>query len=184
MTFNQQKTRQLSKKDASNIGEWDVKIKGLCEKLNKRKEYYTTSSCAGRVVLLKETGVKQPGAFLFRTHDKIKLNELKKVLKEVDYGGLVQFKQSTCILHIACLDLKSAQSLVDKAKLSGWKHSGIMGSGKRFMVELHSTEQLDFPVMSGGKILVDDDFLKLVVVEANKRLEKVWGKIERLKKGI
>lgn len=170
-------------KDNSNIGGWDLKIKGLCEKINKNKRYYTTSSCAGRVVLLKGEIDKQPDKFLFRTHNKITFKELKKALDEVKYDKLVDFKQSPCILHVACADLESAMELVNKAKLAGWKHSGLM-SAKRNIVELISTEHLDFPIMNNKKILVDDDFLKLIVNESNLRLERVWKKIERLKKMI
>ena len=35
MNFIEQKKKQLSKKDISNIGKWDSKIKGLCDKINK-----------------------------------------------------------------------------------------------------------------------------------------------------
>jgi tRNA wybutosine-synthesizing protein 3 len=184
MNFKQQKQTQLSKKDISNIGKWDEKIKGLCEKLNRLDEYYTTSSCSGRILLIKCLDKKAEDVFLFRTHGLLSFRELKKALDNVEYKGLVDFQQTTCILHVACVDLKSAQDLVDKAKLSGWKHSGIMSCRKRIMVELHSTEKLEFPVMSSGKVLVDDDFLKLVVVEANKRLERVWKKIKKLEKSI
>jgi tRNA(Phe) wybutosine-synthesizing methylase Tyw3 len=48
------------------------------------------------------------------------------------------------------------------------------------MVELHSTESMSFPIMNNGKILVDDDFLKLVVEIANDKLERTWEKINRL----
>ena len=81
-------------------------------------------------------------------------------MKDIDYNGLVEFQQSTCILHVACASLEDAQKLVNKAKLAGWKHSGIMTTEKRFMIELHSTEKISFPIMNKGKILVDDDFLK------------------------
>ncbi len=187
MNFQQQKTKQLLKIDKSNIGKWDSKIKGLCDKLNKKKNYYTTSSCAGRVVLIKGGIDKIENAFLFRTHEKISFKELKKILKRLeggDYKELVEFQQTPCILHVACMDLDSAQTLVDNAKESGWKHSGIMSSKKRIMIELYSTEKLDFPIMLDGKVLVDDDFLKIVVEESNKRLERVWKKIKRLEKKI
>lgn len=184
MTFEDMKTKQLSKSDKSSIGKWDDKIKSLCDKLNKRKEYYTTSSCAGRIVLLKSSKKKIENAFLFRTHNKISFNELKKALKNISYDGFVEFQQSTCILHVACDSLKSAQNLVNKAKLAGWKHSGIMTTEKRFMIELHSTEKISFPIMSGGKLLVDDDFLKIVVKEANEKLERTWNKIKKLEKTI
>ncbi len=54
--------------------------------------------------------------------------------------------------------------------------------GKRNMVELHSTESISFPIMENGKILVDDDFLKLIVKEANKKLERTWEKIQKFEK--
>jgi len=181
MTFEQQKIKQLSKSDKSSIGSWDEKIKGLCEKINKSKNYYTTSSCAGRIVLIKALDEKTEDVFLFRTHDKISFDELKKALNNIKYPGLVEFQQTTCILHVACNSLNNAQNLVNKAKIAGWKRSGIMG-GKRNMVELHSTESISFPIMENRKILVDDDFLKLIVRQANKKLEKTWEKIQRLEK--
>ena len=184
MNFLIKKQKQLSKFDKSSIGSWDPKIKGLCNKLNKKNEYYTTSSCAGRVVLLKGGIDKIKNAFLYRTHKKITLKEIITKLKKINYSELVEFQQTPCILHVACTDIESAQELVTKAKMSGWKHSGIMSTKKRVMVELHSTEKLDFPIMEKGKILVNHEFLKIVVKQANIRLERVWEKIKRLEKMV
>jgi tRNA wybutosine-synthesizing protein 3 len=183
--FNEEKKRQLVRGDKSSIGSWDCKIKGLCNKINKKKNYYTTSSCAGRVVFLKYSDVKQEDAFLFRTHDKISFSELKKALLDAGekYKGIIEFQQTSCILHVACGSIDDAQKIVNKAKESGWKRSGIMG-GKRNMVELHSTENISFPIMNNGKMLVDEDFLKLIVLQANEKLERVWQKIKRLEKII
>ncbi|MBT3691496.1 hypothetical protein HOD75_02975 [archaeon] len=181
MIFEEQKKKQLMKKDLSNEGSWDVKIKSLCKKLNKKKNYYTTSSCAGRVVLLKGEIDKIRDAFLFKSHKKVSFGKIKDALGEIDYDGKVEFKQSSCILHVACKSVEDADELVKKAKLSGWKHSGIMGIGKRIMIELHSTENISFPIISNGKVLVDDNFLKIVIDEANEKLERVWNKIDKLK---
>lgn len=182
--FNEGKKKQLSKEDKSNIGEWDPKIANLCNKINKKINYYTTSSCSGRIVLLKASEEKQPNAFLYRTHERITFSTLKKTLEKIKYDGLVEFQQTSCIMHVACLMLKDAQELVDKAKLAGWKRSGIMSSGKRFMVELHSTESMSFPIMNNKIILVDDNFLKLAVEIANNKLERVWEKVKRLEKMV
>ena len=183
MTFEQDKQKQLSKADKSSIGSWDEKIKELCNKINKSKKYYTTSSCGGRVVLIKALDEKSENVFLFRSHNKINFNELKKALEDAGnkYKGLVEFQQTTCILHVACAFLADAQEIVNKAKLAGWKRSGIMG-GKRNMVELHSTESISFPIMEKGKVLVDDNFLKLIVKEANKKLNRTWEKIQKFEK--
>lgn len=179
------KKKQLSREDRSSIGSWDKKIATLCNKINKKKNYYTTSSCAGRVVLLKYSDIKQEDVFLFRTHDKISFNEIKKALEKIskEYTGIVEFQQSCCILHIACLTLNDAQIIVNKAKSAGWQRSGIIG-GKRNIVELHSTENMSFPIMDKGNILVNPDFLKLVIEIANSKLERTWNKINRLQKTI
>lgn len=182
--FNSGKKKQLSREDRSNIGEWDEKIANLCNKINKKTNFYTTSSCSGRIVLLKSSSEKQPDAFLFRTHKKINFLQFKKALLKIKYEGLVEFQQTSCIMHIACLTLEDAQDIVSKAKLAGWKRSGIMATGKRFMVELHSTENMGFPIMSNRIILVDDNFLRLIVEIANDKLERVWKKIDKLEKMI
>src|SRR4030043_125275 len=183
MKFQESKKKQLSKSDKSSIGSWDSKIKALCNKINKNKKYYTTSSCAGRIVLIKYLDEKAEDVFLFRSHKKVSFNELKKALEKIKYDKLVEFQQTTCILHVACSSLKDAQNIINKAKQAGWKRSGIMG-GKRNMVELHSTENISFPIMEKGKILVDNNFLRLIVEQANKKLERTWKKIENLEKLI
>jgi len=179
MDFEQQKQKQLSKKDKSNIGRWDDRIKGLCRKINKKRGYYTTSSCSGRIVLIKSLDKKSRNIFLFRSHKKISFQELKKALKKIKYDGLVEFKMSPCILHVACLSLNDAQELVDKAKFAGWKRSGII-SVKRNIVELLSTESLEFPIMNKKNVFVSDDFLRLIVKIANSKLERTWKKVKRL----
>lgn len=187
MTFELEKKKQLGMKDNSNIGEWDSKIKKLCEKINKNDKYYTTSSCAGRVVLIKYAEKKQEGLFLFRTHLKIKFEQLKQELNKVSRDNkkdLIYFRQEPCILHVVCKTLEDAQVLLDKAKLAGWKNSGIMASSKRIVLEMRSTEHIELPIILNGEIIVDDSYLKILVEEANKKLERTWGKIEKLEKLI
>jgi len=184
MTFEQDKEKQLAKEDKSSIGGLDPKIKELCNKLNKSKDYYTTSSCAGRVILIKNKIDKKPGLFIFRTHNKITFQQLKKELdktvknKEKEVG----LKQEPCILHVSCRTLEASQKIVDNAKFCGWKRSGIMATKKRFVCELMSTEHTELPIISKGKILVSDEFLKILVKEMNEKLERTWNKIKKLEK--
>lgn len=183
MDFENRKKRQLSMKDNSSIGELDEKISRLCGKLNKMKEYYTTSSCSGRIVLIKQAEKKQEGLFLFRTHSKIKFKQIKQELNKVirdNKRDLIYFRQEPCILHAACASLSSAQKLLDSAKLAGWKNSGIMASMNRIVLEMRSTEFIQMPIIFKGEILVDDNFLKILVKEANRKLERTFGKIQKL----
>lgn len=182
--FQQRKKDVLSKIDKSSIGKWDEKILGLCEKINSLENYYTTSSCSGRIVLIKCSDKKGPDLFEFVSHDFIDFTKLKGSLDKIEYEGAVKFKSEPCIIHIACSDLESAEELLNKGREAGWKRSGILSLGKNIIVELNSTEKLEFPIMKNGKVLVDDDFLKLIVHGANNNLKKSWEKIEKLEESI
>ncbi len=180
--FQKAKFIQFKKQDKSDKGNIDKPILKLVKKINSKKDYYTTSSCAGRIVLIKDSEKKQEGLFLFRTHNKISFSELKRELNnEVkEYRGLIYFKQEACILHVAASSMQKAQEFVDKAKFAGWKKSGIMASRRRIVCEMESTERMALPIADKGKILLSDNYLNLLVKEANKKLSRTRQKIKKL----
>lgn len=184
MEFSRRKKDVLSRKDKSSIGEWDEKMKALCLRINKKSNYYTTSSCSGRVVLMIDSEKKQQGLFLKVYHDLIIFKEMKKALVEISYKGIVKFKQEPCILHIACKSLEDAVVLLNKARKAGWKKSGILSASGRFIVELNGTERLEFLIKDEENVLVDDKFLKLHIKKSNENLKKCWEKIKKLEKLI
>lgn len=183
--FQKRKSDVLSKSDKSHIGAWDKKIVNLCDKINSLDNYYTTSSCSGRVVLMIEQDKKDKDLFVSVYHSKISLRQLKEDLNSaLEKNKKIKFKLEPCILHVSCKTLEDAKKLYEKAKLAGWKKSGIVGTRNGFTVELNSTEKLEFPIIQNKKILVDDEFLKIVTEEANKKLEKSWMRIKKLEEMI
>lgn len=185
--FNHSKKMALEKKnDKSSIGNWDNKIIELCKKINKNPNYYTTSSCSGRIALIKDREKKAPGAFLFRTHNKIDFKELKKELEKAKnkYNKLIYFKQEPCLVVVACKDLEKQQEILNKARNAGLEKSGIITIKTKRIVEIISTEKINFPIINQEQILAGEDFLKLIVKESNKNLEKTWDKIKRFEKLI
>lgn len=214
-SFLQRKNDIFHKMDKSFKGSWDEKIKKLCNKINSLDNYYTTSSCSGRIVILIDSEKKAKNLFIKVWHDKINFKELKGVLnkilrsqvreigksvnnknfydnktsvknlaKPVLSNKSINFKQEPCILHVACKDINSANKLLKKARDVGLKRSGIISHNSKIICELISTEKLEFPLMSKGKILVNDDFLKIVLKKANDNLKKSWNKIEKLRELI
>lgn len=183
--FERRKQDCLKKDDKSSIGFWDKPIQKLCEKINKLDEYYTLSSCSGRIVLIKNLDKKQPGMFVFRSHEKVKFDELKISISqaEIKEESLI-FKQEPPILHVCCKSLEDAEFLLEKARTSGWKNSGIMSTRGRIVLELRSTEYLALPIMDCGKLLIDDNFIKILLKESNKRLQKSWEKIDNFQKSL
>lgn len=185
--FDKRKQDILGKKDKSFIGGWDKKIVGLCEKLNKSKNYYSTSSCSGRVVLMFDSNKKTYGLFLKLYHGVVGFDEFKGDLQKIvgkSKGKIINFKQEPCGLHVACKTLQDAQSLVDRARKIGWKKSGVISSDRRFIVEMFGTGVLGFPIIKDEKILVDDVFLKEILKISNENLKKSWDQIEKLRKSI
>ncbi|MBT96937.1 hypothetical protein CMI49_02475 [Candidatus Pacearchaeota archaeon] len=184
--FQQKKKDSLSKLDKSSKGEWDEDIINLCDKINSLKNYYTTSSCSGRIVLMIDQDKKEEGLFIKVYHDLISFQEFKKDLNKIIKANKkrIKFKLEPCILHVACENPEEAFTLYTKAKLAGWKKSGMISFGNRAIVELNSTEKLEFPLINKDKILVDDIFLKIVVQESNKKLKKSWEKIKKLRNSL
>jgi tRNA wybutosine-synthesizing protein 3 len=184
--FLQRKTAVLSKLDKSSIGGWDKKIKYLCEKINRMEDFYTTSSCSGRIILMIQQDKKGADLFLKTWHDKISFNELKKALDELSKlkKDIVKFKVEPPIIHVACRDLKKATEILEKAKYLGFKRSSILTCDKNIIVELNSSDRMEFPIINNGKILVDDEFLKLVVKMSHQKLEMGWEKINGLDKTL
>jgi len=182
--FLQRKNDVLGKEDKSYAGEWDKHILKLCEKINKKENYYTTSSCSGRILLMVDKPKKGAGLFSWITHEKTTFEEIKKNLIKFSGKEPLKFKCEPPIIHIVCKTLKDAKEILDKGFKSGFKNSGVISFGKNIVVELHATEKYEFPIFYDKKILVDDNFLKIVVEKSNKKLEKGWKAISELEKKI
>ncbi len=236
--FTQRKQSILSRMDKSSMKRWDKKIIPLCNKINKSKNYCTTSSCSGRVVLMIDQEKKSPNLFLALSHDLISFKWIKenidkimnqannlesnisrsssseiyankasnfKVEKSIsmitgfnrgkswhkpdlkqrkNFPMEIKFKCEPIILHVICRDLNSAVSLLEKAKKSGLKHSGIHSIGKKIILEINGSDKLEFPIINKSRILVSDNFLKIIIKKSNEKLKKNWNQIKKLEKSL
>jgi len=180
--FQQRKNSLLGKTDKSFRGMWDERVLGLCEKINDSEKYYTTSSCSGRIMVVKDQDRKSKDVFRFISHDLVNYEEFCKYLPGEKAKSDLKFKQESFILHVACRDLEAAKNLMQKALKSGWKRVGILSLGKNIIVEITGTEKIDFPLMKKGNLLVSDKFMQEVLEKANSNLKRGWIKIERLVK--
>ncbi len=186
MNFKKEKKDFLTKKDKSRKKSIDSKIKKLVNKISSLEDFYTTSSCAGRILLLTipKSNKKDEVQYLFCSHKKIKYNDLKKLIKIIKSKlpkDEVWFKIQPVILHVACKDTNSAKKLLNLARDIGFRRSGIISIGKnKIIIELISTEKIDALVGKNGKLLIDENYFKILVKEGNKKLEKTWKKIDKL----
>ncbi len=181
--FEKSKQIQLSRADFSKKGSVDKKIIHLIGKINSKKEYYTTSSCSGRIMLMAEGKTKKDADWIFVSHDKITFSQLKNALKKIPKQP-VWFKFEPMILHVCCDSIESANKLLESAKSAGFKHSGIMNLGKRIIAEIRGTDFISAPIAFDGKMAVNESYLKKIMAEANRKMKRNEEKISHLLKSL
>ena len=79
--FHIWKKNFLTKKDKSNKGKIDKPILKLIETINKKEDYFTTSSCSGRTTVWIEpkTGIKKDVEFVYETHSKTNIKNFIEI---------------------------------------------------------------------------------------------------------
>jgi len=83
VNFDSQKEQSLSAVDLSRKGSVDVPILDLVNWINNLADYYTTSSCSGRIVLFSlssDKNKKKGTIWHFVSHAKVSLSELRNSL--------------------------------------------------------------------------------------------------------
>ncbi len=175
---------RMAKGDRSDKGSVDKPIEPLVNKFNSMKNYYTTSSCSGRVILLTvpASGKKLDSIFVFRTHDLASTEEVSDAVKNIDEDieDAVWFRQEPAIIHVVTRELKDASKLLRAAREIGFKRSGLFEIDTRYIIELMSTEKIDTIIAKGGETLVSNEYIQTLVMEANKRLQMTWDKTTKL----
>lgn len=183
-SFDEEKEEYMSKlykPDKSRKGDVDNYIIPLIDYINKTENYFTTSSCSGRISLftMHNSDNKYDAEWIFVSHDKINFDQILENLKELP-SSLVRFKQEPMILHVCCRTLGDAQTLMYVAHEAGLKDSGIISTKKRFILKIVGSDRVDSPIAIDGKLVVDENYLKIITNLCNKKLEKVHQRIDRL----
>lgn len=182
MDFDNEKKTFLKKKDKSKKGGVDDNILRLVNLINKHPNYYTTSSCSGRIVLIsKKSDMKSDAKWLFVSHDAIDFMDIWKVLDDLPSYD-VWFRFEPMILHVRCKEIEDAEDLVKKARELGFKRSGIQSVSKKINVEIAGTDHIDTIVGKKKDLLVDGDYLKILITYANKKMTRNLSKIMKFEK--
>ncbi|MFH1752209.1 MAG: hypothetical protein ABH821_04710 [archaeon] len=165
----------------------DKQMISLTKYISKTKNYFTSSCCSGRILLLNldESETKRVGAFYRKWHSPTTFKEVWVALNEKTKDNL-WFKQEPFCLLAGANNLENAQEFVKIARNSGIKRVGVivLKEGK-YLIELFGTSYLSVPVKKEDEILVEKEYLKYVVSLANKKLKKNFEalkKFERLLK--
>lgn len=153
--------------DRSPKGSVDAPILNCINMLNEHKNYYTTSSCSGRVAIFCEPSntKSKDGFWLYVSHDPIEPSDtqlkLDTLLKQplqsqltISSDRFVYFKFEPLILHVECRDENSATVLYSKVYQLGFRNSGISISKKK---RNNSTTKQSKKILSRENSLNTDD---------------------------
>ena len=177
MNENWYKTKDASLKKLKHdieINRVDKDILWILNLINSLDNYYTTSSCSGRIQITANylPGEKFSLITLAKWHHIIKLEDLLIVLKYSKEEN-IWFAVQPPIIHIACRDLSSAIEMLRHARNNGFKHAGIQGiTENRVMVEITSTERIEAPLKLNGNEIYRGEQLSSLVKVANNLLIK------------
>ncbi|XP_028831685.1 tRNA wybutosine-synthesizing protein 3 homolog isoform X1 [Denticeps clupeoides] len=182
-TFGQWKKQCLGKVDFSKKGSVDEDIGHVVSFLNERENYFTTSSCSGRIVLVD--GVpdspdvrKQNCSWLFVSHGKCATEDVVSALRKSSGDAVLKFEPF--VLHVQCKRLEDAQLLHSVAVDSGFRNSGItVGKKGKIIMAVRSTHCLEVPLGHKGEILVSEEYICFVVSIANLKMEENLKRIDR-----
>uniref|UniRef100_V9L6I7 tRNA wybutosine-synthesizing protein 3 homolog n=1 Tax=Callorhinchus milii TaxID=7868 RepID=V9L6I7_CALMI len=181
--FGLWKRQRLSGADLSRKGAVDQEISHVVGFVNGSEQFFTTSSCSGRTLLIDSgpnvTKVqKQACSWLFVTHQKCRKEDVVTGLQKTCNDAV--FKFEPFVLHVQCRQLEDAQLLHSVAINAGFRNSGItVGKKGKIMMAVRSTHCLEVPLCHKGRLLVNDEYIDYLVQVANQKMEENQRRIER-----
>ena len=184
--FLQAKKQAIQKLTTAKLEEKvDNKILPMLDLINSLNQYYTTSSCAGRIVLLELPciGDKKNASFLGKWHRPIQKEELSNAIEQAKKGWIWFLAQSP-ILHVGAKDIYDADKLIKLSIKCGFKNTGIRSLGKKIIIEICSTERLDSPIGKDGKLFCSGEYQDILVITGNEVLNRSQEKLDILRKEL
>ncbi|KAG0481542.1 hypothetical protein HPP92_012400 [Vanilla planifolia] len=167
MDFERRKAKTLASlaapwSDKSPKGSIDAPIASLLSVINLHPSFFTTSSCSGRISVLRQPcerhnydskeenkiltkkSKKKAGGGAFPT-----FGENETVGEE---GGILVFRFEPLIIAVDCKDVASAQELVSTAIACGFRESEV-------------------PLGQIGLIMVTPEYVRYLITVANEKME-------------
>uniref|UniRef100_A0A3B3ZNP4 tRNA wybutosine-synthesizing protein 3 homolog n=1 Tax=Periophthalmus magnuspinnatus TaxID=409849 RepID=A0A3B3ZNP4_9GOBI len=166
--FERWKRQSEQRMDQSKKGGVDEDIAGLVRLLNGTEQYFTTSSCSGRVILIDGMNSEFCCVYIY-------------ILSAVDRSsGDAVLKFEPFVLHVQCRRLYDAQLLHSVAINSGFRNSGLtVGKTGKIISAIRSTHGLEVPLTHQGTLLVTPDYIHFLCQICNQKMEENLRRIHR-----
>ncbi len=181
-----EKQRSLARlREDATRGKVDSDIMGLLELINSLEDYYTTSSCSGRIQIaeVRYPWEKWDYRVLGKWHRPITLEEAHECISKGKQN--VWYMVQPPIVHVAARTLEAARRLLVIARQSGFKHSGIQGiRSHRIIVEVLCMDKMEVPLIYEGRWLFRREELRTLVSIGNELLLKGKRRLRNLEDNL
>lgn len=175
--------------------EVDPGVINILNLLNKDDDYYTTSSCEGRIQLIQmdHIGDKKNSKVLGKWHSEVDKSIFSEALSVWDGKGHLYLLAQSPIFHVCCRDLQSALQLQQIASENGFRYTCIRSMRlrgadvERVTVELLTSLRLDIPIAHDGVVLPDPGHMEYLVDHCNEVMAAMKDRLatlEEVLKGV
>ncbi|MDO8647515.1 MAG: hypothetical protein Q7R70_03805 [Candidatus Diapherotrites archaeon] len=167
-------------------GKVDERMIPLVEFIFSKPEYFTTTTCSGRILLLNldSKELKKPDSFFAKWHEIPEFEEVWDSLGKKSSQDL-WFKQESFVMVIGTTSLENAKKIMAICRNNGVKKAGIMACEEgRFLVEIMGSHYLSFLAKQDSKVIIEREFFEKQFETAVKKLKMNWQMLDKLEKAL
>lgn len=185
--FDEKKRLALKKlEEALQEQRVDLEVLDLINTINSFDNYYTTSSCAGRFVILAKNSFrgKYTAEFVYKTHSPPVDIQIVKESLEKEFEGYLYINVEPPTFHIACRTLDDAIALHQMAVDYNIGYSMFKTIKKSIVVEIRGTGMLQIPIGLYNKVFLSEGYLEHIISLSNEILTDEQSRIKKFEQNL
>ncbi|OLS23005.1 MAG: hypothetical protein HeimC3_27020 [Candidatus Heimdallarchaeota archaeon LC_3] len=155
MDFETKKKLMLSKlNEALKLKAVDEDVIPFLNLINRHAEYFTTSTCSGRIVIIEveKLGKKEGSIFLYKSHKYPDFNKLLKLILNYNFSNDAWLLVEPPLFHLGVKNLDYAKKMLNIGLSAGLRRSGIRSIAEDWIVvALWGSGHINLPLGNANK---------------------------------
>lgn len=178
--------------DRSRAGRVDARCERLVLDAFASRDFYTTSSCSGRVSVFADRDgedaaeERKGGTWAYVSHERAMWEDVARAVDA--HGGGKDGRGTTLtlrfepfILAVEARDLARGAAFVRCARECGYRESGITACEKRVICSVRCQLRMEAPVVVDGERVVTNEGIETLVRIANEKFDVNAARMERFR---
>ena len=178
--------------DRSRAGRVDARCETLVRDAFASRDFYTTSSCSGRVSVFADRDEddaaeeRKGGVWAYVSHERAVVEDVTRAVDahgggKDGRGATLTLRFEPFILAVEARDLERGAAFVRCARECGYRESGITACEKRVICSVRCQLRMEAPVVVDGERVVTNDGLETLVRIANEKFDVNAARMERFR---